>query len=122
MIPVVLRGAVRTQACTPQLVRYYASRLPLKATSSRQPHPPTASATISSHPNLDFNSTERLEHPERAERTKDSKDSLSSIERRKRYLARVSLGILAVALGVQAFYLGQDREADELESKKIVRF
>ncbi|KAF8554968.1 HAD-like protein [Imleria badia] len=118
MIPVVLRGAVRTRTFAPRSVRYLASQVPPKATSSKQPPPPP---TTSSLPSLDFAPAERSEHPERAGRTgaKSSKDSLSSIERRKRYLARVSLAILAVALGVQVLYLGRDWEADELASKKI---
>lgn len=121
MIPVVLRGAARTRAFAPRSVRFLAHQVPPEATSSKQPPPPPPPAT--SLPSLDFDPAERSEHPEKAERTgaKSSKDSLSSIERRKRYLARVSLGILAVALGVQVLYLGRDWEADELESKKIVR-
>ena len=120
MFSVVLRGGVRTHAFASRSVRYLASQVPPKATSPEHPPPPpAASATTSSLPSLDFDPAERPEHAERTERTgaKSSKDSLSSIERRKRYLARVSLGILAVALGVQVLYLGRDWEADELANK-----
>ena len=123
MFSVVLRGAVRTHAFAPRSVRYLASQVPPKATSPEQPPPPPPAAT-SSLPSLDFDPAERPENAERTGRTgaKSSKDTLSSIERRKRYLARVSLGILAIALGVQVLYLGRDWEADELSNKKMVRF
>lgn len=121
MFSVVLRGAVRTNAFAPRSVRYLASQVPPKTTTPEQPPPPPP--TTSTLPSLDFDPAERLEHAERTGRTgaKSSKDSLSSIERRRRYLGRVSLGILAIALGVQVLYLGRDWETDELENKKIVR-
>jgi len=120
MFSVVLRGAVRTHTFAPRSVRYLASQVPPKATSPEQPPPPPPAAT-SSLPSLDFDPAGRPEHAERTERTgaKSSKGTLSSIERRKRYLARVSLGILAIALGVQVLYLGRDWEADELANKKM---
>jgi len=123
MFSAILRGPVRTHAFALQSARYYvASQGPPKATLPEQP-PRSASATPSSLPSLDFNPAEHLEHAERTERTgaKSSKDSLSSIERRKRYLARLSLGILAVALGAQVLYLGRDWETEELANKKMVR-
>ncbi|KAG6382185.1 HAD-like domain-containing protein [Boletus reticuloceps] len=124
MFSVVLRGAVRTRSLAPRSVRYLASQVPPKATPTspeQPPAPPSATATTSSLLSLDFDPAERLEHAERTERTgaKSSKNSLSSIDRRKRYFARVSLGLLAVALGVQVLYLGRDWEADELANKKM---
>ncbi|KAI9569145.1 HAD-like domain-containing protein [Boletus coccyginus] len=121
MFSAILRGPVRTHAFARQPARYVASQGPPGATLPGRPPPPAASATPSSPPSLDFNPAESLEHADRAERTgaKSSKGALSSIERRKRYLARLSLGVLAVALGAQAFYLGRDWEAEELASKKM---
>ena len=121
MFSVVLRGAVRTHAFAPRSARYLASKVPPKAASFRDPPPPAPTATTSSLPSLDFDPAERSPHAETTERTgaKSSKDSLSSIERRKRYLARLSLGILAIALGVQVLYLGRDWEADELPNKTV---
>ncbi|KAG8220555.1 hypothetical protein J3R82DRAFT_3288 [Butyriboletus roseoflavus] len=108
----------------PRSVRYLASKVPPKAPSPAQPPPPPAASTTSALPSLDFDPAQRPEQTERTERTgaKSSKDSLSSIERRRRYLGRVSLGVLAIALGVQVLYLGRDWEADELANKKIVWF
>lgn len=126
MFSVVLRGAVRTRTFAPRSVRHLASQVPPKATSPKQPPPPppAASAGTSSLPSLDFHPAERPEHAERVERTgaKSSKDSPSSIDRRKRFLWRISVGILAVAVGVQVIYLGRDWEPDELAGKKLVRF
>ena len=126
MFSVVLRGAVRTRTFAPPSVRHLASQVPPKATSPKQPPPPppAASAGTSSLPSLDFHPAERPEHAERVERTgaKSSKDSPSSIDRRKRFLWRISVGILAVAVGVQVIYLGRDWEPDELAGKKLVRF
>lgn len=122
MFSVVLRGAVRTHTFAPRSVRYLASQVPPKATSPEQPPPPPpAASTTSSLPSLDFDPAERLEQTERTG-AKSSKNSLSSIERRRRFLGRVSLGILAIGIGVQVLYLGRDWEADELANKKIVRF
>lgn len=126
MFSVVSRGAIRTHTFASRSARYLSSQSPPKATSPEQPPPPppAASTTTSSLPSLDFDPAERLEQAEGTGRTgaKSSKDSLSSIERRRRYLGRVSLGILAIALGVQVLYLGRDWEADELANKKLVRF
>ncbi|KAG9308604.1 hypothetical protein JVU11DRAFT_11711 [Chiua virens] len=94
-----------------------------KSTAPEQPPPPppATSTTRSSLPSLDIDPAKRLDQAERTERTgaKSSKDSLSSIERRRRFLARTSLGILAIAVGVQVLYLGREWEADELASKKV---
>lgn len=116
MFSVVLRGAVRTRTFAPRSVRYLASQVPPKP-EQPPPPPPTAATTSSSLPSLDFDPAERTERTG----AKSSKDSLSSIERRRRYLGRLSLGILAIALGVQVLYLGRDWEADELANKKTVR-
>ncbi|KAF9234011.1 HAD-like domain-containing protein [Melanogaster broomeanus] len=121
MFSVVLRGAAQSRAFTPPL-RYLASQVPPSATNPQQPPPPptpSSSTSTSSLPSLDFQPSEPA--PERSERTgaKSSKDSLSSIERRRRYLGRLSLGVLVLALGAGAVYLARDWEADELSAKKL---
>ncbi|KAH7929536.1 HAD-like protein [Leucogyrophana mollusca] len=109
---VLLRGAVRRQAFVPAL-RYKSSLPPSNNQQPTSPPPPPSSL-----PSLDFQPDEP--GPEKTERTgaKSSKDSLSSIERRRRYLGRLSLGIFAVALGVQGIYLGREWDAEELQSRK----
>ncbi|KAH7885179.1 HAD-like domain-containing protein [Phlebopus sp. FC_14] len=117
MFSVVLRGAAQRRALTPSL-RYFASRAPKSGNSSAPPKPAPAAPPRSSVPSLDFQPAEP--GPDRTERTgaKSSKDSLSSIERRRRFLSRLSLGLFAIALGVQIVYLGREWEADELAAKK----
>ncbi|KIJ63478.1 hypothetical protein HYDPIDRAFT_175883 [Hydnomerulius pinastri MD-312] len=119
MFSVVLRGAAQRRAFAPS-VRYLASQVPPQGTtpqkppSSPSPTPPPTPSSLS----LDFQPAEP--GSEKSERTgaKSSKDSLSSIERRRKFLGRLSLGIFAVALGVQAVYLGREWEAEELTAKK----
>ncbi|KII95425.1 hypothetical protein PLICRDRAFT_25908 [Plicaturopsis crispa FD-325 SS-3] len=50
---------------------------------------------------------------------RSSKDSLSSIERRRRYMGRVALGVFALGLGAQTVYMGRDWEEDELKERKL---
>lgn len=111
----ILRGAIRTNAFAPRLVRHLAWTPPKL---SGPEHPPPVSPTKAARPSLD------IDHAGRTERTgaKSSADSLSSIEQRRRSLGRISLVLLAVALGVEVLYLGRDWEANELATKKTVRF
>ncbi|KAG6332746.1 hypothetical protein ID866_6344 [Astraeus odoratus] len=118
MFSVALRRAVQRPVLTPSL-RYLASQVPPSQNSS-QPSPP-GQPSASQLPSLDFQPREREQEPERTERTgaKSSRDSLSSIERRRRFLARFSLGLLALGIGVQLVYLGREWGPDELKDKKI---
>ncbi|KAF9222277.1 HAD-like protein [Gyrodon lividus] len=117
MFSVVLRGAAQRRAFTPS-GRYFASKVPPSGSTPQQPPPPPP-APSSSLPSLDFQPPEPT--TERPERTgaKSSRDSLSSIERRRKVWGRLSFGIFAIALGVEAVYLGRDWEVDELSAKKL---
>ncbi|KAI6043535.1 HAD-like domain-containing protein [Pisolithus marmoratus] len=100
------RAAVQRQ---PTRLRYLASQVP----------PPTTDKGLQHIPSLDFQPSEPQQP--RAERTgaKSSKDSLSSIERKRRFLARLSLGLISVGVGLQLVYLGRQWDEDELKAKKI---
>lgn len=118
MFSVTLRRVVQRPTLA-QRLRCLASQVPpSKIDSQQSPPPPLPSA---SHvPSLDFQPTEQ--GPERTQRTgaKSSKDSLSSIERKRRLLARFSLAILAVGIGVQLVYLGREWDPEEFKGKKLV--
>ena len=74
---------------------------------------------ISALPSLDFVPGEE---PNR-ERTgaKSSKDSLSSIERKRRFWSRVSMGMLALGAGAVTWHAGREWEEDELREMRMVR-
>ncbi|KAI0629646.1 NIF-domain-containing protein [Trametes polyzona] len=57
----------------------------------------------------------------RQERTgaRSSKDSLSSIERRRRFLGRLSLAVLLVGAGVATWQMGQPFDEEELKARKM---
>ncbi|KAG1865503.1 HAD-like domain-containing protein [Suillus subalutaceus] len=109
MFSVIVRSAAQRRALP--ALRHF-STPPPSPPQNPPPPPPT------SLPSLDFQPAEP--EPEKTQRTgaKSSKDSLSSIERKRRFLGRLSLGVLAVALGVQVVYLGRDWETDELKERK----
>ena len=73
---------------------------------------------VSSLPSLDFVPGEESTR----ERTgaKSSKDSLSSIERKRRFWGRVSLGALMLGAGVITWHSGRDWEEDELREMRMV--
>ncbi|KAG1908494.1 HAD-like domain-containing protein [Suillus fuscotomentosus] len=109
MFSVIVRSAAQRRALP--ALRHFSTPPP-----SPPQNPPSSPPT--SLPSLDFQPVEP--EPEKTQRTgaKSSKDSLSSIERKRRFLGRLSLGVLAVALGVQVVYLGRDWETDELKERK----
>lgn len=109
MFSVIVRSAAQRRALP--TLRHFS--LPPPSPPQNPPPPPSTSL-----PSLDFQPAEP--EPEKTQRTgaKSSKDSLSSIERKRRFLGRLSLGVLAVALGVQVVYLGRDWETDELKERK----
>ncbi|KAI0753387.1 HAD-like domain-containing protein [Daedaleopsis nitida] len=69
-------------------------------------------------PSLDFSPGEE-EAKQARTGARSSKDSLSSIERRRRFLGRVSLAMMLAGTGVVAWYMGRDWEEDELKAKKL---
>lgn len=109
MFSVIVRSAAQRRAL-PALRRFSAP----PPSPPQNPTPPPSTSL----PSLDFQPAEP--EPEKTQRTgaKSSKGSLSSIERKRRFLGRLSLGVLAVALGVQVVYLGRDWETDELKGRK----
>jgi hypothetical protein len=106
---------------------------PSSSTDDAPPPPPSQSASTDS-PNvsepgssatarplsLDFAPPEPGTGRERTG-AKSSKDSLSSIERRRRQLGRVSLGIFAFGLLGGCVYLGREWTQDEIVSRQVVR-
>lgn len=94
-----------------------------------KPHPPTSSLSkqppnsTSTPPSpilsLDFQPA-AVETESQRTGAKSSKDSLSSIERRRRYLGRMALGVFVMAFGAQVMYMGREWEEHELKSKKLV--
>ncbi|KAI0944047.1 hypothetical protein AcV7_001975 [Taiwanofungus camphoratus] len=105
-----------------QPVRCLASKAPPPRPPLRNapPTPTSALATpepSSSLPSLDFApSTEETQ-----ERTgaRSSKNSLSSIERRRRFLARGTLVALLLGTGASAWYIGREWEEAELKAKRM---
>lgn len=71
-------------------------------------------------PSLDFSPGEE-EAKQARTGARSSKDSLSSIERRRRFMGRVSLAMLLAGAGVATWYMGREWEEDELKAKKLVR-
>lgn len=133
----LLRTALRRNV-TAHAQRSFASRAPPpkgplnstgassdNAAASSQPpptetpeEPPSAASPISSLPSLDFAPGEDP-HSERTG-AKSSKDSLSSIERKRRFMGRVSMAVLLFGAGVGTWYSGREWEDDELRQLRMV--
>ncbi|KDR69858.1 hypothetical protein GALMADRAFT_77092 [Galerina marginata CBS 339.88] len=73
---------------------------------------------MSGVPTLDFSPPE-LEKEFQRTGAKSSKGSLSTNERKRRFMGRVSLAVLALAFGASTVYMGRDWEEDELKVKKM---
>ena len=140
----MLRAALRNQAALRapatgrfayQAARGLASKPPKNqktATNPPPPREPPASSPAeeaaaepplqnkSSVPSLDFSPGEDGPRQERTG-ARSSKDSLSSIERRRRFLGRVSFAMMLAGAGAAAWYSGRDWEDDELKAKRMVR-
>ena len=71
-------------------------------------------------PTLDFSPPEFEKEFQRTG-ARSSKDSLSTNERKRRFMSRVSLALLALAFGASTVYMGREWEEDELKAKKMVR-
>ncbi len=80
--------------------------------------PPPASSSL---PSLDFVPSYEEEQPQRTG-ARSSRDSLSSIERKRRFLGRVSLAVLLLGAGVQTWFLGRDWDEGELRERRLVRY
>jgi import inner membrane translocase subunit TIM50 len=123
-----LRLAAKCPARRPlvqQQIRALASKPPKRRPSppepTPEPSPPVVEPTPAGLPTLDFSpSDEPSQSGKGRTGAKSSKDSLSSIEQRRRYLGRVSLGLLAVGLGLYTVSLGGEWTAEELKEKRLV--
>ncbi|KAI0348720.1 hypothetical protein OH77DRAFT_814068 [Trametes cingulata] len=78
-------------------------------------HKPIPSSQVV--PSLDFDPSAEDTRKERTG-AKSSKDSLSSIERRRRFLGRLSLAMLLVGAGVATWQMGQPLDEEELRARK----
>ncbi len=128
----VARQSVRCLATKPP--RNPASPASGPAESTPAPRPPPADDVASptdpgeapkpipgsSVPSLDFSPGEEDARQERTG-AKSSKDSLSSIERRRRFMGRVSFAFMLAGAGAATWYMGRPWEEDELRAKKMVR-
>lgn len=89
-----------------------ASEIPAEA-----PKPVPSSQIV---PSLDFDPSAEDAKQERTG-ARSSKDSLSSIERRRRFLGRVSLAMLLVGAGVATWQMGSPLDEEELRARRWVR-
>jgi len=69
-------------------------------------------------PTLDFSPEPEKEFQRTG--AKSSKDTLSSSEKKRRFMSRVSLALLALAFGAQTVYMGREWDDQELKDKKMV--
>lgn len=88
-----------------------------QSTSPASSQPPPSSS--SSLPSLDFVPSFEEEQTQRTG-AKSSKGSLSSIERKRRFLGRVSLAVLLLGAGVQTWFLGREWDDGELRERRLV--
>ena len=90
-------------------------------TPNAEPSPaPEPTSPLTGVPTLDFSPPE-FQKESQTTGAKSSKGSLSSSERKRRFMGRVSLTLLALAFAGQTVYLGREWEEDELNAKKLVR-
>ncbi|KAI0363989.1 NIF-domain-containing protein [Pilatotrama ljubarskyi] len=129
----MLQAAIRSTAARGvayRSVRCLASKPPpppKKPTNPPPPPPPPASEDPAEAPkpipssqvvpSLDFDPSAEDTRKERTG-AKSSKDSLSSIERRRRFLGRLSLALLVVGAGVATWQMGQPLDEEELKARK----
>ncbi len=132
----MLQAAFRstaTRSVAYRSVRCMASKPPRRPANPPPPPPPRAPSASeipaeapqpipSSQivPSLDFDPSAEDAKQERTG-ARSSKDSLSSIERRRRFLGRVSLAMLLVGAGVATWQMGAPLDEDELRARRWVR-
>ncbi|KAM5537861.1 hypothetical protein V8D89_008337 [Ganoderma adspersum] len=82
------------------------------------PQPLAGSSVV---PSLDFDPEGPDAQDGKRERTgaKSSKDSLSSIERRRRFLGRISLAMILAGAGAMTWFAGRPWEEDEMRAKRM---
>ncbi|KAK7691967.1 hypothetical protein QCA50_005372 [Cerrena zonata] len=119
---VVLRSARRFASTNPPKPKApsasEANRAQNVKSDAREPITPAPTPSTSSVPSLDFSPVEESQERERTG-ARSSKDSLSSIERRRRFMSRVSLAFMLFGAGMGTWYLGRDWEDGELKELRI---
>lgn len=101
------------------------------AASTKQPPPPPSPPSSESLPpnspspsgaalTLDFAPRSQTESPNERTGARSAKGSLSSIERRRRFMGRMALGIFALGIGFGVVHLGRAWEPDELNGRQSV--
>ncbi|KAH9912589.1 HAD-like protein [Amylocystis lapponica] len=123
MQAVLLARTSLARRVTTHSVRHLASKPPAPKAPLRDTPPPPppaerAAASSSLLPSLDFSPSEEDVRQERTG-ARSSKDSLSSIERRRRLMARAAMVALFFGAGAQAWYAGREWEEEELKAKKM---
>ncbi|KAI0765697.1 NIF-domain-containing protein [Trametes elegans] len=87
---------------------------PASENPAEDPKPSSGSQIVAS---LDFDPSAEDARQERTG-ARSSKDSLSSIERRRRFLGRVSLAMLLVGAGLATWEMGRPWDEEELKAKR----
>ncbi|KAL1945374.1 hypothetical protein VTO73DRAFT_2225 [Trametes versicolor] len=130
----MLQAAFRSTAARSvayRSVRCMASKPPRRPANHPPPPPPRAPPPASEIPaeaptpvpssqivpSLDFDPSAEGAKQERTG-ARSSKDSLSSIERRRRFLGRVSLAMLLVGAGVATWQMGSPLDEEELRARR----
>ena len=118
----VSRSTVRLMATRPPKAPSQPSSSSNQPASSPIPNEEPAAPNRSSLPSLDFDPAS-IPGPASGGRTgaRSAEGSLSSIERKKRLLSRLGLGVLAIGLGATYVYMGREWEESEAPLKRDVR-
>ncbi|KAH9833590.1 NIF-domain-containing protein [Rhodofomes roseus] len=125
MLAAALSRSLVSRRIATHSVRCLASKPPPKQPVRDTPPPPPAptgpsSPSSSSVPSLDFSPTiEEDEGPRERTGARSSENSLSSIERRRRMLARGALAAFLVGAGVQTWLMGREWEEWELKERRM---
>jgi mitochondrial import inner membrane translocase subunit TIM50 len=103
---------------TPHMTRPSQDIPPSETVAETQEESVANNRPLSELPSLDFAPGEGPQ----SERTgaKSSKDSLSSIERKRRFMGRVSMAIALLGAGAATWYSGREWEEDELKQLRMV--
>ncbi|KAJ3546049.1 hypothetical protein NM688_g5555 [Phlebia brevispora] len=82
-----------------------------------KPEPAASGQPLSSLPSLDFAPGEEPFKERTGARS--SKDSLSSIERKRRFWSRVSIGVLLFGAGLQTYWMGRELTEEDLKEFRM---
>ncbi|KAF9496368.1 NIF-domain-containing protein [Pleurotus eryngii] len=116
--PLARQTALRSVRCLSQSVPPQKPGPPPPPESSSSSNPTEQPPVQTAFPSLDISPVEPVEEKQRTG-ARSSKDSPSSIERRRRYLGRVSLAMLVLTFGVNSVYMGREYDEEELKFRKM---